>query len=190
MTDPVQIGLVAHYAFCPRRAWLEATGESTDTQQVAVGVRASAASDDPGRSRPDTAKAMEVASEQWGIVGRCDTVHVRPDGSLDLVEHKATPVRRQPTVTGPMRVQLALQRQALADTGFEVRTTGIWFSTHGLSVDVELTDRDVEDARGMVALTRAVVDSATAPRPLEDDVGARRAATSPCASRTSARWSR
>ena len=170
MTQPLPISLVAHYAFCPRRAWLEATGERTDTRQVAVGIRASAASDDPSRSRPGNVRAMEVASDQWGVVGRCDTVHVRPDGSLDLVEHKATPVRPQPIVTGPMRVQLALQRQALQESGFDVRTTGIWFSTHGMAVDVELTDIDIKEAHGMVQATRAVVDSATAPPPLEDDV--------------------
>lgn len=113
---------------------------------------------------------MEVISEKWGVVGRCDTVHVRHDGTVDLVEHKATPVRRQPTVTGPMRVQLALQRQALQESGFTVQTTGIWFSTHGVAVDVELTDLDVADAHGMVEATRAVVDGVTAPPPLEDDV--------------------
>lgn len=170
MTEPVQIGLVAHYAFCPRRAWLEAVGERTDTRQVAVGLRASAASDDATRSRPGTIKAMEVVSEEWGVIGRCDTVHVRPDGTLDLVEHKATPVRRQPTVTAPMRVQLALQRHALQESGFDVKSTGIWFSTHGLAVDVELTAVDVEDAHAMVAATRAVVDAVSAPAPLEDDV--------------------
>jgi len=53
-------------------------------------------------------------SERWGVVGRCDTVDVRPDGAVELVEHKATNVRREPTVTGPMRVQLTLQRQAPA----------------------------------------------------------------------------
>lgn len=170
MKEPIQIGLVAHYAFCPRRAWLEAAGEHTDTRQVAVGTRAHVASDDPSRSRPGTVKAMDVASEQWGVVGRCDTVHVRPDGSVDLVEHKATPVRRQATVTGPMRVQLALQRQALQESGLHVRTTGVWFSSHGVAVDVELNESDVAEARDMVEATRAVVDAATAPLPLEDDV--------------------
>ncbi len=118
-SEPVQIGLVAHYAFCPRRAWLEAAGEHTDTRQVAVGIRAHAASDDVSRSRPSSVRAMDVASEQWGVVGRCDTVHVRTDGALDLVEHKATPVRRKTTVTEPMRIQLALQRQALQEGGLK-----------------------------------------------------------------------
>lgn len=169
MTGPVQIGLVAHYAFCPRRAWLEVAGEKTDTRQMAIGTRAHAASDDPSRSRPGTVRAMDVASELWGITGRCDTVHVRPDGTLDLVEHKATPVRREARVTTPMRVQLTLQRQALIESGFDVRSTGIWFSSHGTAVDVELTDADVASARDLVAETRALIDAPLAPPPLEDD---------------------
>jgi len=169
VNEPVQIGLVAHYAFCPRRAWLEAAGEHTDTRQMAIGTRAHAAPDDPGRSRPSSARAMDVASDEWGIIGRCDTVHVRPDGSLDLVEHKATPVRREPSVTLPMRVQLALQRTCLQEAGYDVQTTGIWFS-HSTSVDVELTDEDVTTAKGMVDATRSVVDAPLAPLPLEDDV--------------------
>lgn len=169
MTEPVQIGLVAHYAFCPRRAWLEAAGEKTDTHQMAIGTRAHSASDDPSRSRPGAIRAMDVASEQWGIVGRCDTVHVNRDGTLDVVEHKATPVRREPRVTNPMRVQLTLQRQALTDSGFEVRSTAIWFASHRVAVEVELTDKDVATAREMVAATRAVIDATVAPPPLEDD---------------------
>ncbi len=137
---------------------------------MAVGIRAHAASDDSSRSRPDSVRAMEVASEQWGIVGRCDTVHVRPDGALDLVEHEATPVRRQATVTKPMRIQLALERKALQEGGFDVRSTGVWFSSHGIAVDVELTDDDVDTARAMVQATRDVVDAELAPPPLEDDV--------------------
>jgi len=49
--EPVRIGLVAHHVFCPRRAWLEVMGESTDTAQVAVGVDAHRASDSPSASR-------------------------------------------------------------------------------------------------------------------------------------------
>lgn len=169
MSEPVQIGLVAHYAFCPRRAWLEAAGEKTDTRQVAVGLQAHSSSDDPSRSRPATVRALDVASEEWGVVGRCDTVHVKPDGTVDLVEHKATPVRREPRVTKPMRVQLALQRHALREGGFDVRSTGVWFSSHGVAVGVELSELDDVEARNMVHATRQVVDSPVAPPPLEDD---------------------
>ena len=29
--EPLPISLVAHHVFCPRRAWLEAMGEKTDS---------------------------------------------------------------------------------------------------------------------------------------------------------------
>lgn len=167
--DPIPISLVAHYVFCPRRAWLEAAGEETDTAQMAVGTAQHAVPDDPRRSRRDAVRAMDVASEDWGISGRCDTVHVQPDGSLEVVEHKATPVRREPTVTAAMRVQLALQRQALQDGGHVVSATGVWFTGHRMHVDVDLTDADVDEARRAVHATRSVVDAVEAPAPLEDD---------------------
>ena len=34
--EPLPISLVAHHVFCPRRAWLEAMGETTDIHQMAV----------------------------------------------------------------------------------------------------------------------------------------------------------
>lgn len=169
MTEPVPISLVAHYAFCPRRAWLEAAGEHTDTRQMAIGTRAHAASDDPARSRPNDLRALDVASEDFGVVGRCDTVRVLPNGACELIEHKATPVRREARVTEPMRVQLTLQRQALLEAGYDVRFTSIWFSSHSKLVEVDIGAEDVEAARALVAATRAVVDSPTAPVPLEDD---------------------
>ncbi len=36
--EPLPISLVAHHVFCPRRAWLEAMGEKTDTHHMAVGL--------------------------------------------------------------------------------------------------------------------------------------------------------
>lgn len=105
--DPLPISLVAHQAFCPRRAWLEAAGESTDTHQMAVGLRAHASSDDPTRSRSGSVRAVDLTSEELDVVGRCDTVEVAEDGSLVVIEHKSTPVRRRAEVTEPMRMQLA-----------------------------------------------------------------------------------
>jgi CRISPR-associated protein Cas1 len=45
--EPIPISLVAHTVFCPRRAWLEAVGERTDTDQMAAGARAHRRVDDP-----------------------------------------------------------------------------------------------------------------------------------------------
>ena len=37
--DPIPISLVANYIFCPRRAWLEAAGETVDSEQMADNAR-------------------------------------------------------------------------------------------------------------------------------------------------------
>ncbi|MGH3908342.1 MAG: hypothetical protein ACRDTE_29780 [Pseudonocardiaceae bacterium] len=66
MSDPLPISLVAHQVFCPRRAWLEAAGETTDTQQVAVGAAAHGPTDDTGTSRGRRLRGVEIASVEWG----------------------------------------------------------------------------------------------------------------------------
>lgn len=48
--EELPISLVAHTAFCPRRAWLESVGERTDTLQMQQGISAHQRSDDPKAS--------------------------------------------------------------------------------------------------------------------------------------------
>lgn len=167
--DQLTIGLVAHHVFCPRRAWLEAQGEKTDTRQMAVGIREHQASDSPSSSRSRVLRALDVRSDDLGVTGRCDTVEVAADGALTVVEHKATPVRRRAEVTPPMRVQLALQARCLREMGREVWGTAIWFVSHGERVPVDLTARDDELAEVEVAATRLTIGRSDAPDPLEDD---------------------
>lgn len=169
ITGPIPISLVAHHVFCPRRAWLEAAGETTDTAQVAVGTAAHGATDDPATSRPGALRAIEVADETLGIVGRCDTVEVGPEGGLTIVEYKAAPVRREPVVTEAMRVQLALQASALRAVGHIVAGLAVYFTNHRVRVPVVLDDAAYAAARAAVAATRATVEAPEAPPPLEDD---------------------
>jgi CRISP-associated protein Cas1 len=168
-SDPVAISLVAHHVFCPRRAWLEAAGETTDTWQVAEGSAAHTATDDPATGRPAVQRAIEVADDELGVVGRCDTLEVAPDGRLMIVEYKSTPVRRQPIVTEAMRTQLALQVGALRSTGRVVTGQVVFFVNHRVRVPVQLGDDDYLAARAAVAATRATIEGAEAPPPLEDD---------------------
>lgn len=167
--DPVPISLVAHWAFCPRRAWLEAAGEQTDTAQMAVGTQHHEAVDDPSRSRAVRVLAVELAAENLGVVGRCDTVEVDASGDLTVVEHKATPVRQRPEVTAPTRLQLCLQMLALQEMGLPAVRAAVRFSSHGVRVPVTLNQRDEDDAKAAVEATRGIVDAAEAPPPLEDD---------------------
>lgn len=167
--DLIPISLVAHHVFCPRRAWLEAMGEQTDTHQMAVGIQAHAASDDPAASRPDRVRAVEVASERLGVVGRCDTVEWDESGAATVVEHKSTPVRRRPVVTKPMVVQLALQVQALREAGVSVGGAVVYFTEHRTRVPVRIGDDQVELAGTHVKKTAETLAAGTAPQPLEDD---------------------
>jgi CRISPR-associated protein Cas1 len=169
LDDPITISLAAHYEFCPRRAWLEVCGESTDTRQMAVGTAAHVATDDSRTGRRSVKRAVDVVNLKWGYTGRCDTIEVNPNGSLVVVEYKATPVRRSTKVTQPMRTQLALQVAALRDMGERVESQGIYFTEHKRRVDVELSDADFAHAQAVVEATAACVHGGAAPPPLEDD---------------------
>lgn len=168
-TDVVPISLVAHHVFCPRRAWLEAMGEHTDTHQVAVGVAAHRAADDPTRSRTDSTRSVEVASVEHALVGRCDEIQVDDTGRTTLIEYKSTPVRRRPSVTDAMRVQLALQTVALREMGQTVDAAAVWFVDHRQQVEVPVGTVEIDTALTQLRALRTVLDADTAPEPLIDD---------------------
>lgn len=165
--EPIRIGLVAHHAFCPRRAWLEVHGEQTDTAQVAQGVVDHAAVDDPSTSRAQMLRAVDVRSERLGLVGRCDTIELTDDGMV-IVEHKAAPVRRKAETTLPQRVQLALQALCLREDGHVVLGAAVWFSTVRRRISVVLDAELLAEAEGQAVATRMAVDGAP-PKVLEDD---------------------
>lgn len=172
--DSIPIGMVAHHVFCPRRAWLEAHGERTDTAQMAIGKRDHAAVDDPSTSRVARLRAVEVSSARLGVHGRCDTVEIGDDGTLTVVEHKAAPLRRRSVVTTAQAVQLALQARCLEEAGHVVAGAGVWFSTTRRRVSVELTPELRERAEQEVRATRAVLAATRPPPPLEEDDRCRR----------------
>jgi CRISPR-associated protein Cas1 len=136
---------------------------------MAIGERDSEPSDDPSRSRSARVRALDVASEQLGLVGRSDTVEQQEDGTLVIVEHKATPVRRSTTVTAATRVQLALLGLCLEEMGYSISGYAVWFSTHRTRVDVVVGEPERAAAKAAVEATRSTVGSAQAPPPLEDD---------------------
>lgn len=80
--EPLTIGVVAHHAFCPRRAWLEVHGERTDTGQVAQGIADHGAVDDPTTSRSVRLRSIDVRSERLDLTGRCDTIELAEDETV------------------------------------------------------------------------------------------------------------
>lgn len=167
--DPIPISLVAHHVFCPRRAWLEAMGETTDTHQMAVGAQAHARSDDPKASRRRALRAVEVASREFGVIGRCDVVELDDAGRATVIEYKATPVRRRAEVTEQTVIQLALQVAALTESGMEVTAAAVYFTEHQTRVEVPIGPREVAQARCHTDQLRELLGAGVAPAPLEDD---------------------
>jgi CRISP-associated protein Cas1 len=168
-SDTIPISLVAHHVFCPRRAWLEAMGETTDTQQMTIGIQAHRASDDPAQSRPDRLRAVDVRSEELGITGRCDAVDLDAQGRARVVEFKSTPVRRRAEVTEPMVVQLSLQCAALRETGMDVIGAAVQFTEHQTRVEVEIGAPQLAEARRHTDMLRKLLAGGVAPEPLVDD---------------------
>lgn len=167
-SEPLPISLVAHMAFCPRRAWLEAAGEVVPSLAIEAGIAAHSRVDGKADERRDRRRSVEVASDDLGLIGRCDIIGEGDEG-LDLVEVKSAPLRRKPIVTRAQVIQLALQRLCLEEAGHHVRSQGVYFSTHRKHVAVALTAVNLADARDLVKATRAVVEAPSAPAPLEDD---------------------
>lgn len=165
----IPISLVAHEVFCPRRAWLEAAGETVESLAIAVGTAHHRRVDDPRSSDAATIRALEVRDPDLGVVGRCDAVRREPDGALTIVEHKATPVRKKPRVTEPMRIQLALQGLALQAQGQAVAGYEVRFTSHNVTRVVDICADDQVAAIAAISATRETVTSSRAPEPLEDD---------------------
>jgi len=166
--DLIPISLVAQHVYCPRRAWLEAAGEKTDSYAMTAGELAHAATDDPTTGRGGRKRAIDVTHPGLGITGRADTVEDQ-NGRIQVVEYKATPVRRKAEVTPPMRVQLALQSACLREMGHDVSGCSVYFTTHRRRVSVQISNEDTEKAIAQATQTRLTVEASTAPEPLIDD---------------------
>lgn len=165
----IPFSLVAHWLFCERRAWLEAVGETVDSYQMEIGTKDHQSVDDFGVQKGERYRAVNVRDPRLGVHGRIDLFEKEAGGEITLVEYKATPVRRVPEVTRPMRIQLMLQSLALHNAGIEVMKHEVYFTTHKKRVSVQLDDSDAELAREAVVGVRTTIQSAVAPPALIDD---------------------
>lgn len=167
---PLPISLVTHSVFCPRRTWLEASGEVTDTYQMQSGLDAHRGVDDAATSRDDEHRSVSVHSETLGVIGRCDCIRDLPDGTLKVIEYKASPVRQTATVTPAQRIQLALQAMCLEESGCSVSGASVWFTNHHTEVPVPISPELRDQAACWVRITRQIIASSRPPDPLCNDV--------------------
>ncbi|WP_277101383.1 CRISPR-associated endonuclease Cas1 [Cutibacterium granulosum] len=167
--DPLPISTVIHTVFCPRRTWLEVSGEVTDTFQMQAGVEAHRGVDDAATARADEYRAVSIHSKTLDISGKCDCVRELPDGTLKVIEFKATPVRQRAAVTPAIRVQLALQVMCLEESGRHVSEASVWFTNHHTDVSIEITEQLRDEATCWVRATRQIVQSPRPPAALLND---------------------
>lgn len=163
------ISLVAHTAFCPRRAWLESQGETLPSLNIEAGVAAHEKVDRRFDERATQRRSVDIVSERLGITGRCDVVEEDADGRLRVVEFKSAPQRRSYAVTRAQTLQLALQGECLREQGWELSGYAVYFTTSRRMVDVTITPSDVAAAEALVCETRQIVESKSAPPALEQD---------------------
>jgi CRISPR-associated protein Cas1 len=168
VTEPIPISLVAHTVFCPRRAWLEACGETVDSLAIEQGLADHKRVDQRADERSSQRRSVDVHDDELGIIGRCDVIDISDEG-VELVEFKSAPLRRTAQVTDAQRIQLALQRRCLESHGQVVLGQSVYFTTLRKRVPVELTDTDQANALGYVAQTRSIIDAKIAPPPLVND---------------------
>ena len=161
------ISLVANTVFCPRRTWLESTGEVVASFNMEAGQAAHSRVDSAASSGQQR-RSVQVEDLAWGVYGKCDVVDV-DDGTVEVVEFKATPGKREPKVSDANRIQLALQRRGLEAQGHVVSSQRVYFTNHRCSVPVKVDDELLAEAHRLVELTREIVEGDTAPEPLLDD---------------------
>lgn len=162
------ISLVCHTVFCPRRTWLEANGEKTDTYQMQAGYTAHKRVDRPSESRPKELRSLTINSQKLGVNGKADLIRTEGE-KVRLVEYKATPLRQTAVVTRAQEVQLALQALCLREEGFDVQGAAVRFVDHNQTVDVELSEELFQIAADYIEETKAIIEGNQAPAPLIDD---------------------
>jgi CRISPR-associated protein Cas1 len=165
----IPISLVAHFVFCPRRAWLESVGEKVESVAIEAGSIAHRSIDEAKSGTGARQRSVQVRASTLGVVGTCDEIEVQPDGSIVVTEYKSTPIKRRADVSEAMVMQLTLQGLALESAGYRVTGHRVWFTNHRVAVDVPVGEDERVAAAGAVAGARGVIESATAPPALEDD---------------------
>ncbi len=133
-----------------------------------VGFNAHKNVDNYSTERKNEIRSLEVSSEELGLTGKLDSI-IKTDAGLEIIEYKATPIRKSPEITEAMRIQLALQQKCLEDSGYNVSKTSIFFTSHHRHVEVKLTKKDYAAAINAVRQTKKLISASSSPEPLEDD---------------------
>ena len=173
--DYVPARMVNEYVYCPRLSYMEwAQGEFAHSADTLDGkFRHRRVDTESGDLRPDAdkrihARSVMLSDYELGAIARIDLV--------ESVGNRATPVDykrgQAPDIPEgayePERVQLCLQGLLLRANGFESDHGVLFFASSRKRVTIPFTDDLIERTRQLLASTRAMVEKAEIPPPLED----------------------
>lgn len=167
--DLISLSALQHWAYCPRQcALIHVEQQFVDNLHTARGQAVHQQVDRPGweiQSGARVERALPVWSERLGLIGRCDAVEFRADGSLYPVETKHGPRR----AALHDDIQLAAQAICLEEmTGQPVATGAIYHHSSRHRREVRITDALRAQVEQVVAAIRACLSNGTLPAPLND----------------------
>jgi CRISPR-associated exonuclease Cas4 len=167
--DTIMLSALEHYSYCPRQCALihieQAFDENVHTMR---GQALHARVDQPGWEGTSGARierALPVFSDRVGLIGKCDVVEFRVDGSIYPVEYKHG-AKRAKTHDD---LQLAAQAMCLEEmTGKPVPRGAIFHHSSRRRREVQITDVLRGQVEATVTAIRALFQSGTLPPPVND----------------------
>lgn len=168
-TDPIPISALNHFAYCPRRCGLiHIEGEFTDNIHTARGEAEHERVDrETGEITAGVRVeyALPVYSDRLNLVGKCDVVEIRADGTLYPVEYKHGPRRKWLNDD----IQVCAQALCLEEmTGNPVPRGAIYHVSSRRRREVEFTESLRRETEAAVGAVRVMLKTGELPPPVND----------------------
>lgn len=167
--DPIMLSALQHWSYCPRQCALihleQAFDENVHTMR---GNAAHERVDEPGYETFEGARierALPVFSDTLGLVGKCDVVEFRTDGTIYPVEYKHGKKREKLHDD----LQLAAQAVCLEEmTGKPVLKGAIYHHGSRRRREVVIGPELRQQMLETITAIRAMLASGTLPPPVND----------------------
>lgn len=169
--DPLPISALQHWSYCPRQCGLihleQAFAENVYTLR---GRAVHSTVDTPGfevRAGVRAERALPLASERFGLVGKADIVEFLPDGTPHPVEYKHG--RMVKAQHGHDALQLAAQALCLEEmTGRTVPEGALFYASSKRRVRVVIDAALRAGVEAAIRDVRAMLAAGTLPAPVND----------------------
>jgi CRISPR-associated exonuclease Cas4 len=169
--DPLPLSALQHWSFCPRQCGLIHLEQAfEDNVHTLRGQAVHARVDTPGfesRAGVRTQRALPLACERLGLVGKADVVEFLPDGTPYPVEYKHG--RATKAKHGHDALQLAAQALCLGEmTGRTVPEGALFYASSKRRVPVQVDTALRAAVEAAVTAIRTMLADGRLPPPVND----------------------